>query len=105
MTKTWIIKKEVDQLFDESDHQGDVLVGLYRMVIRDWDRVVTVGGYPVINEHTGDYITRRFIAFDQKHHPKVLAGGLWMNNGFSTLDSAHLHDWEVDLYRCNTEYK
>jgi len=35
--------------------------------------------------------------FDQVHHPNVMAGGCWMNTGFSTLQGAKLRDWEVSL--------
>ena len=35
--------------------------------------------------------------FDAIHDPGVLAGGCWMNNGFSTVHGVKLRDWEVSL--------
>lgn len=32
-------------------------------------------------------------AFDQKHHPGVMPGGLWMNNGFRA--SQDVPEWHV----------
>jgi hypothetical protein len=34
---------------------------------------------------------------DKVHHPNVVAGGCWMNSGFSTMHGAQLRDWEVSL--------
>src|SRR5262249_48325520 len=90
----------VDALFEQSTHQADVLVGLYRMVFPEWDAIAALDRWPQVNGKTWGEICRRFFAFDQKHHPGVLAGGLWLNSGFSGPDEAGLPDWAVDTSPC-----
>lgn len=81
--------------FENADDQQDVLVALYRLVFPDWDDIERLDGHPAVNDRTWTAICRLFIEFDQAHHPNVLAGGLWLNSGFS---SGHkLGDWEVSL--------
>jgi hypothetical protein len=46
-----------------------------------------------------------FMDFDQVHHPQVMAGGCWMNNGFSTIERAKLRDWDVSLEGVAVRYK
>lgn len=90
-------KKAIDQVFEEATHQSDYLIGLYRLVIPEWDALVRmIGvGYPAVSYKTWDYICRKAIAFDKEHLPQVLAGGLWINSGFSR--STAVPWWQVDL--------
>lgn len=43
--------------------------------------------------------------FDQEHHPDVMNGGLWMNNGFSSDHDEKMGDWEVDLTNMQPVYR
>lgn len=84
MTKNVILDKElVSELFENATHQGDVLIGLYRLVYPDWDSIASVDGFPKINDATWKYICLKFQTLDAKFHPDVLPGGAWLNNGFS----------------------
>ena len=96
-------KDTVEALFKEHDHQSDVVVELYKMVFPDWDNITHVEGWPTVNKATGNKLFNLFIDFDKIHHPKVIRGGLWMNNGFSTVEDMGLNDWQVA--RCEVTYK
>ena len=85
---------EVDELFRVSEHQADVLVGLYSMVYPSWDDIAKVQGYPKISDATNKKLFEKFIKFDLKHHPEVMAGGCWMNNGFS--GEKDIAEWHVE---------
>jgi len=86
-------KKKVDALFAEGEHQAEVMTDLFRMIYPNWDDVEKVLDFPTANEFTRRELCGRFVAFDKQHHPAVMAGGLWLNNGFSNDET--LADWEV----------
>lgn len=90
-------QQEVRDTFEKSESQSDVLLALYRMVIPDFDGMVQYNGWPKAGKAINEFIFRLFMRFDSQHHPGVMHGGLWMNNGFSSLDSNHLHPWEVEV--------
>jgi len=98
-----LTKEQIDEVFEKAEHQRDYTIGLYEKAIPDFDNVVEVGGYPHVSKDTGLYITRQAIVFDQKHHPTVMNGGLWLNQGFSTRE--YVPDWTVDLNDCNIRRK
>jgi len=87
--------KDIDNLFANSDHQADVLIGLYKLVYPNWDNIQHINGYPTVNEFTSKYLFYKFIQFDKDHHPNVVAGGCWMNSGFSSSNKESLIDFEV----------
>jgi hypothetical protein len=105
-------KETIDRVFhcadlgllreDEEPHQIHVLVELYKIAYPDWEKIASVDGWPTVTRKTNEYIFRKFIAFDDKHHNKrgeqgVFRGGLWMNNGFSTQEiHPDLQDWQID---------
>ena len=100
--KTIFLNEEkVKELFENFTNQGDVLIGIYKMVISDWDNIKELKGYPLINDKTWKTICQMFIEFDQKYHSS-LSGGCWMNSGFSGESGirAVLADWEVSLENC-----
>tara|TARA_R110000868_G_scaffold188768_3_gene431541 strand:+ start:7155 stop:7520 length:366 start_codon:yes stop_codon:yes gene_type:complete len=81
-----------------STHQSALVEGLYAMALPvPWDQVERVKGYPKANKKTCDALIRVCFNFDLKHHPNVMPGGAWMNNGFSALDSDHLADDFVEV--------
>lgn len=77
-------KDELDKLFETKKHQADVVEAIYRMIFTDYDSIEKLNGYPRVSRETNDYFFDKFIAFDKEHSPDVLAGGLWLNKGFST---------------------
>lgn len=98
-------KDAIDNLFEIFEHQKDVLEAIYRTVVPDWENAVSMDGWPTINSRTHEYIMGKFMAFDRKHHPDVMAGGIWFNSGFSTLANDHLEEWQVDMSECKITYK
>ena len=90
----WLDKSAIDNLFTIHNHQANILIELYKMVIPDWDNIRKLKGWPEINEYTWKYICQKFIDFDRKYHPECLAGGAWINSGFSTNDKLGLSDFE-----------
>lgn len=107
MAKQGITSKEklqhkLQSIFEEAEHQEAALIGLYKMLIPDWDKLDRLEGFPVVGQEMWRYIGNLFIHYDQVHHSKVFNGGLWLNNGFSS--SEDLDPWEISLSRCNVIY-
>lgn len=80
----------VDRLFAESNHQVDVVLGLYKMAYgpRHWPRVAAMDDYPGVCEEDNKKFMERMIRFDEKHHPETLPGSVWLRRGFRTVCSA-----------------
>ena len=98
-----ITKEQVKEIMEASSHQQDVVVGLYKLVMPEWENIKQVHGWPTISGETWEYISREFMEFDRKHHPSVMSGGLWMNNGFSTVKGKDLEFGQVDMSTCEIE--
>ncbi len=90
-----LTQESIDAVFDAATQQSDYLIGLYRIAFPFWDDSASVDGYPVISHNTAGYISQRAIEFDKANHPGVVAGGLVLNNGFSTLSGRRVPDWHV----------
>ena len=89
-----LTQEAIDKVFAEATHQLDYVIGLYKLsypVI--WDQIKRVNNWPKVSKGTAEYVYKKAIAFDKEHHPKVFAGGAWLNNGFSTDEG--LKDWHV----------
>lgn len=95
-TKVSLTKEMIDQVFETSDDADTCVVELYKIAIPEWDNVISIQGYPIVNQKTNLYIFEKAIAFDRIHNPNIMAGGTWMNSGFSTLESQNLEDWWID---------
>ena len=105
MNKIQLTKETINEIFDLHNHQAQVCLHLYRIAFPKWDAIKSLNGYPTVSETTNKYIMGKFIELDQKNHPDVLAGGLWMNKGFSTYNpDKQVNDWEIDLSRVQIEY-
>jgi len=87
-------KEEITSVFENSKHQFEYLIGLYKLIVPDFESVRRIDGFPVISVKTNEFITMLAVNFDKEHHPGVFAGGLWLNRGFSTSD---IPDWEFRL--------
>ena len=95
----------VEKLFEDSEKEP--VVELYRMVFPDFDNFEKVEGWPTINRETSEKISRLCIEYDRKHSPKTVAGGIWLNWGFSNLEAEKLglKNWEVETSTCDIIYK
>jgi hypothetical protein len=99
-----ISKEAVEVIFASAAGQADYLIGIYKLVLPDWDSIEKVGGWPSCNDKTWKEIARLAMAWDQKG-TDCLAGGAWMNSGFSTAHGAGLPDWTVSLEGVELTYK
>lgn len=89
-----LTQEQIDQVFSDAKHQCECVIALYKLAYPNtWDTIQKVNGYPRISKATNEYIFTKAIAFDKVHHSSVMAGGLWMNNGFGTEHG--LEDWIV----------
>lgn len=100
---------QVKALFASCSSQYDVLIGLYRLALKDWDKIEYIlDGRPHIGSTGWRTIYDLFIKFDKEHHEKedILPGVMWLGQGFIEDDS--LGDWEVDTSKMKiilkTEY-
>ena len=89
------IKKAVEQIFCESDNQSEVLSALYKLAFPNYDAIERIEGFPTVGRELSQFIWSKFIEFDRIHHLDVLAGGLWMNKGFT--EDRKLSPWEISV--------
>ena len=98
-------KETIDTIFEMAKEQSDYALGLYTYVVDNWDAVISVNGYPKVNQETADYIFGKAIEYDKAHHPDVLSGGLWLDYGFGVGE--HCEPWTVqydeDIIQYGTE--
>lgn len=95
------LQERIEKIFKESQNQGEAVIALYSLFIPEWDKVKEVKGWPSAGSKVSNLIWRKFIDFDRQHHPDCIAGGAWLNHGFS--DNPALEDWQVDLSTCTIE--
>jgi hypothetical protein len=96
------LQRRLQEIFEKAEHQERALIELYRMVIPDWDHLERLEGFPVVGQEMWKYICQLFIDLDQRLHPEIFKGGLWMNAGFSS--SGDLGPWEISMDRCRFIY-
>ena len=92
----------LQQIFEQAEHQNSALVRIYKLIIPDWDKIERLEGFPEVGQEMWTYICQLFIDLDQRHHPQVLNGGLWINSGFAS--SEKLDPWEISFDRCRIVY-
>ena len=83
----YLEKKEIDEIFERATNQYEACLALYHKVHPDYDKIKKLEGYPRVGKELHTYLFQKFIEFDSLHHPGVLAGGLWLNKGFSLDES------------------
>ncbi len=93
----------LQEVFEKAEHQNSALIGIYKLIMPEWDRIERLEGFPEMGQEMWRYICNLFIDFDQRHHPEVFNGGIWVNQGFSSSDE--LGPWEISLDRCNVIYQ
>ncbi len=98
-----LTKEVIDAAFDAAKHQQDWLLAIYRVAFPRWDDIDgTIDGWPSVSGATWRYICGKSVEFDRKHHPDVMAGGMWLNNGFG---QGPVPDWTIDASSCKVSYK
>ncbi len=102
ITSKQTLMHHLQQIFEQAEHQNSALIGLYKMLFPEWERIERIEGYPVVGRGLWQYIANLFIHFDQEHHPQVLNGGLWINSGFASSDD--IGPWEISMECCNVIY-
>lgn len=95
---------QVRAIFQEAEEQSDYALGLYRLAFPDWDKIKTVKGWPKVSKKFNVFIFGLAIEFDQKHHPDVFNGGMWMNKGFGSCEGDEIPWGTIDLSTCKVEY-
>ena len=89
------LKKILEDIFEKHDHQKDVIMEIYELFILDWHRIEKLKSYPTCSRELWMYICQLFVTFDREYHPNCMAGGLWIDMGFSS--DPMLSPWQVDL--------
>ena len=97
------LKEHIKAIFDKYQHQEEVLIDLYKMVLPDWDQIDKVEGFPAAGYDLWQFICLCFQNFDRRNHPDVMPGGAWMNSGFSV--NRELSPWEIGFKHCSVVYK
>lgn len=91
-----LTKEIIDKCFESCTNQHQYWRNLYGIAFKNWDNIKNIEGFPKVSEKTNEYLFHKCIVFDQKYHPNVLNGGLWVNKGFGT-DFDLKEDWVVDI--------
>ena len=103
INNTGALKAYIKEIFLKHDHQDNVIIDLYKMILPQWDDIEKLHGHPVCGKDLWLYICELFISFDKVHHPQCMAGGAWINFGFSS--DSHLAPWEINLSNCRVTYR
>ena len=98
ITNEETLRDRIKEIFAEHDHQTDVLIAIYRMILPDWDSIKKIEGHPEAGKDLWIFICNQFIEFDHKNHPEVFKGGIWLDTGFSV--NSQLEPWEINLENC-----
>ena len=90
-----ITLKEIEKIFSKATRQQEYVVELYKLaaarVAINWDDIITMS-FCKVNKARHELLFDMAIEFDKKHHPKVMAGGMWMNNGFGVDERLEFDD-------------
>ena len=80
-----------------------LLLTFTKWFFSNWDEIAKIEGHPKIGLAFWTFVWHRFLDFDRMFHPEVMAGGAWLNWGFSC--DRKLGDWKVDISNCTIERK
>ena len=97
------LKSHIENIFEQHDHQDEVISSIYAMIFPQWNDIEQLHGHPVCGTDLWHYICELFIKFDKIHHPRCMAGGAWINYGFSV--DAQLEPRGINLSSCFITYK
>lgn len=93
-----LTKEIIDKCFEGCINQHQYWHNLYKTAFKNWDNIKNIEGFPKVSKKTNEYLFHKCIIFDQKYHPNVLNGGLWINKGFGTNYDLE-KDWVIDISR------
>jgi hypothetical protein len=96
------LESRIKVIFDQSDNREHVMVGLYRMIFPQWDRIAMISGFPEVGIELWALIFLLFREFDRKHHPDRIPGEVWSEVGFE--ENRNLQPWEIRFESCTIEY-
>ena len=90
-------EEQVRALFSSCSKECDVLIGLLKLAIPNWDQVEYIlEGKPQIGEEAWRTIYDLFCDFNENHPGEsMFPGGLWLGMGFSV--DKNLGPWEVAI--------
>jgi hypothetical protein len=92
------LKERILEVFAKNTDQHYAIVGVYRLVIPDWDEIEKLVGYPEAGMELCLFICQQCMEFDRKYHPNCMPGGVWMNWGFSS--NSELDPWGISFENC-----
>lgn len=94
-----LTQEKIEELGKGVDHQVEFVLNLYRYAFGNevWDAMTELDGYPVLGDETWKAVCEVAIRIDKALHPDVMAGGLWMNKGFSC--DSDLEEWTIGFAR------
>ena len=103
-----LTKIQIDEIFNnelnqDKPNQLNILINLYKIAFPCYDNIKKLHNWPTVGKQTSNYLFEKFIQFDKKIHPEIFAGGLWLNNGFSSDND--IPDWLIDNSKCEIIYK
>ena len=90
-----ITLKEIEAIFANAKHQHEYVIELYKLAVAragiDWTKIEKMP-FCHVNKARHELLFDMAIKFDKEHHPGVMAGGMWMNNGFSVDERMEFDD-------------
>lgn len=94
MEKLKLNSKDIDNTIDQSENFVDALIRLYKLVVKDFDKVSKLSGFPVCNQETAKYILdMMFVKYPKNVYDINL---MWLNKGFSS-NGKDLMDFEFEI--------
>jgi len=83
-----LTQDQIDEIFASAKTQADYIINLHKAALAahniSWDDIKQLDGYVRISPDGGAYLFDRAIHWDRRHCPGLLAGGQWLNRGFSS---------------------
>jgi len=92
------LKERILEVFAKNTDQHYAIVGVYRLVIPDWDEIEKLVGHPEAGMELCLFICKQCMEFDRQHHPNCMPGGAWLNWGFSP--DSELDPWGISFDNC-----
>ncbi|MFC1745771.1 hypothetical protein ACFL35_17395 [Candidatus Riflebacteria bacterium] len=90
-------EKKIREMFQTAECSADILGYLYELAYDKEHLKEKSVSWPTINNRTNSTLFQLFIKLDRAKSPRFLAGGLWMDKGFSEFGGDHLQDWEAEV--------
>lgn len=86
--KIKISRKQIDEIVEKYQTEGEIVISLYQFAYPDWDSIEKINGFPRCGKDVNQYIFNKL--FEKK-----CSGLVWMNQGFSTHGCEDL-GWKID---------